>query len=499
MGKGLLQQLEQYSRSDYYPFHMPGHKRNAQIDFLPAEIDITEIDGFDNLHHAVGVLAEAQSRAAQLFGAEESFLLINGSTCGILSAISASVPFGGRILLARNSHKAAYHGVFLRGLDAVYVYPEQIGGYGICGGVMPESVSRCLEREKDIQAVFITSPTYEGMVSNIEEIADITHKSGAILIVDEAHGAHFHVGGATFPASAVSCGADIVIQSLHKTLPSMTQTAILHVQGKRVNKAGLRRYLQMYQSSSPSYVMMAGMDSCVRWLEKCGEQMFGAFSERLRVFYERMAVLRHLHVLMPGQVRGKFGVKEMDASKICIFVERDGRSVRNGKWLYQELLERYHLQLEMAAGDYVLAMTSVLDTEEGFQRLERALLSIDDRLERELCKISGAGLLTSSKSDREVLYRTEGAKLALPVAQVAKRSLEMERQEGHVLYRLEDAIGMISMEYRYAYPPGVPVLVPGEVITPEVVSLLRSYEEQGLEVLGGEGEGIVVADGCIIQ
>ena len=493
MGEGLMQQLEQYSRSDYYPFHMPGHKRSTRIGFLPAKIDITEIEGFDNLHAASGVLAKAQNRAARLFGAEESFFLINGSTCGNLAAISASVSVGGKVLLARNSHKSAYHGIFLRGLDAVYVYPEQMDVYGICGGIKPESVLRCLEEEKDVQAVFITSPTYEGMVSNIREIADITHRNGAILIVDEAHGAHFQVGGNAFPASAVSNGADLVIQSLHKTLPSMTQTAILHVQGERVNRTALRRYLQIYQSSSPSYVMMAGMDGCVQWLEQHGDRMFALFNRRLHVFYERMSDLRHLHILNPRQVQGRYGIEEMDASKLCIFIEEDARGILNGKQLYQELLEEYHLQLEMAAGHYALALTSVLDTEEGFRRLEEALIEIDDRLERESHKAAriGTDAFCNAANDKPGSHTCKRI-TPIPAAQKAMRSSEAEQCEGHVCIGIENAIGMVSKEYRYVYPPGIPVLVPGEVVTPETVAVLNAYEKQGLDVLGSEGEGITV-------
>ena len=259
MAEHLLEKLEEYSQSDYYPLHMPGHKRNISHFGDPFRLDITEIDGFDNLHHAEGVLLEAQQRAAALYGAEESFYLINGSTCGILAAISACTKRGGRILMGRNCHKAAYHGVFLNGLKAAYLYPETDFVRGINGAVTPETVRKAL-REQHPEAVFLTSPTYDGVVSDIRSIAEIVHKAGAILIVDEAHGAHFAMSP-YFPESALSCGADLVINSLHKTMPSLTQTALLHVQGKRVDRERLKMYLGIYQSSSPSYVLMAGMDA----------------------------------------------------------------------------------------------------------------------------------------------------------------------------------------------------------------------------------------------
>lgn len=358
MELSLFEQLEAYNKTDYYPFHMPGHKRNAAIDYIPVGLDITEIEGFDNLHNPQSVLLKAQQRAAHLYGAEESYFLINGSTAGILSAISASVSVQGRLLMARNSHKSAYHAAFLRGLEVVYLYPHIVEEYGILGGIDPKQLELAMNQNSHIQAVLITSPTYEGMVSNIKEIADIIHRNHAILIVDEAHGAHLGLAGNHFPQSALSGSADIVIQSLHKTLPSLTQTAILHVQGQRVDRQRLRKYLQIYQSSSPSYVFMAGMDSCIRLIQKQGTQLFQAYEARLETFYQNIIDLQHLHVLSPEEIIGNANIQDMDCSKICIFTQN---TTINGTWLYEHLFRRYHLQMEMAAGEYVLAMTSIMD------------------------------------------------------------------------------------------------------------------------------------------
>lgn len=469
MERSLLEELEIYQKSDYYPFHMPGHKRNPQIDYIPAEIDITEIDGFDNLHHPQGILKAAQKRAAELYGAEESFFLVNGSTSGILAAISAAVESGGSLLMARNSHKAAYHGAFLRNLRVQYLYPEIMGDYGICGGISPKQTEELLASDKDIQAVFITSPTYEGMVSNIEEIADIVHRYGKILIVDEAHGAHFGIAGNDFPKSAVAAGADIVIQSIHKTLPSLTQTAILHVQGSYVDRSRLRRYLQIYQTSSPSYVFMAGIDSCIRLMERRGNELFRQYQDRLQFFYKEAEKLEYLSVLNPKEAAGSWEVKEMDASKICIFT---GRAAMSGVQLYEILLERYHLQMEMSAGNYVLAMTSVMDTLEGFERLLQALCELDREIAR-MGRIKG-----------QEVHRMNHRAFFMGGRQLLKAS-EVENMEGEVL-PITECVGRISKEYRYVYPPGVPVLVPGECISGDTVELLEYYEETGLNVLGQE-------------
>ena len=228
----LEQKLNELEQSDIYPFHMPGHKR-AFLPFAnPYAIDITEIEGFDNLHHATGILQEAQQKAADLYGAKKTYYLVNGSTCGLLAAISAAVPRGGKILVARNCHKAVYHAMYLRQLVPVYLYPEDTA-YGIQGQVTPQMVRKQLEQTPDIRAVVITSPTYDGVVSDVQNIADIVHAYGIPLIVDEAHGAHFGFSP-EFPENATRLGADAVIMSVHKTLPAFTQTALLHLCSDRI-------------------------------------------------------------------------------------------------------------------------------------------------------------------------------------------------------------------------------------------------------------------------
>lgn len=240
MKKYLDEALIEYGSSDIYPFHMPGHKRQRLGEFCPEEIDITEIDGFDNLHHAGGILKEGQERLASLFGSDESFYLINGSTTGILAAICGCMKKGGRILVGRNCHKSVYHAACLMEARAAYLYPEPTD-FGIQGSILPEEAERKLSEYPDVQAVVITSPTYDGVVSDIEAIAKIVHAHGIPLIVDAAHGAHFGFSDG-FPQKAIALGADLSVESLHKTLPCYTQTAVLHmrkaVDGMRMNTDG---------------------------------------------------------------------------------------------------------------------------------------------------------------------------------------------------------------------------------------------------------------------
>ncbi len=498
----LLKKLMDYSKSDYYPFHMPGHKRRELSEILefqdfpnPYNIDITEIDGFDNLHHAEGILKESMEEAAEIYGADHSYYLVNGSTCGILSAICACTKAGGKILMARNCHKVAYHGAILHHLVTEYLYPQYIESYGINGGIRVEDVKSSLERDNSIQAVLIVSPTYEGIVSDIQAIADIVHEYGIPLLVDEAHGAHLPFAGeCKFPKSALECGADIVIQSLHKTLPSFTQTAILHLNGDLVSQANIERYLGMFQSSSPSYLFMAAMERCVMFMDGPGREEIKTYEERMNRFFDEMKKLKVLQVL-DHKVCEEESVFDWDMSKIVISIRQAVKFVQktseeeeeeenlarfSGENLGEILRERYHLEMEMMAPEYVIAMTSFMDTEEGLKRLADALLEIDEELCNEILQtVFHEQLATEKKKHME----KDSMLAKLPKAVFAMTLAEAMDRRG-VKIKFSDSLDCISQEFVYLYPPGIPVLAPGERITKEILERISWYQAMGLSVQG---------------
>ena len=492
---GLLERLTEYAGSDAYPFHMPGHKRREITDGIPGGfpdpygIDITEIDGFDNLHHAEGILKDAMETAAAIYGADRSWYLVNGSTCGILSAVFAATENGGKILTARNCHKAVYHAICLNRLEAEYLYPEEITEFRINGGIRAEDVRKALEKDAmrcagnsgdvrgkitKIQAVLITSPTYEGVVSDIRAIADAAHEYGIPLIVDEAHGAHLEYADQchSFPKSALEYGADIVIQSLHKTLPCFTQTAILHVKGKLVDQDRISRYLSMFQTSSPSYLFMAGMERCIRYMDGDGRNEMIRYEKRLERFMERMEGLQVLEVL-DREICGKYRtVAGWDPSKIVVSTMR--AEDFHGEELAETLRRKYHLEMEMTAPEYVIAMTSLMDTEEGFERLGTALLEIDGALRRRM---------ESGRKEKAASETPEGleSKLSHPV----RRMLICEAMDADTeRTAFQDTVGKVSAEFVYLYPPGIPIIAPGEVFTDAIVEKIMAYKAAGLLVQG---------------
>lgn len=492
---GLLERLTEYAGSDAYPFHMPGHKRREITDGIPGGfpdpygIDITEIDGFDNLHHAEGILKDAMDEAAAIYGTDRSWYLVNGSTCGILSAVFATTENGGKILTARNCHKAVYHAICLNRLEAEYLYPEEITEFGINGGIRAEDVRKALEKDAmhcagnsgdvrgkitKIQAVLITSPTYEGVVSDIRVIADVAHEYGIPLIVDEAHGAHLEYADQchSFPKSALEYGADIVIQSLHKTLPCFTQTAILHVKGKLVDQDRISRYLSMFQTSSPSYLFMAGMERCIRYMDGDGRNEMIRYEKRLERFMERMEGLQVLEVL-DREICGKYRtVAGWDPSKIVVSTMR--AEDFHGEELAETLRRKYHLEMEMTAPEYVIAMTSLMDTEEGFERLGTALLEIDGALRRRT---------ESGRKEKAASETPEG--LESKVSHPVRRMLICEAMDADTeRTAFQDTVGKVSAEFVYLYPPGIPIIAPGEVFTDAIVEKIMAYKAAGLLVQG---------------
>ena len=484
----LINRLAAYARSDMYPFHMPGHKRrtgpeesfmNSCTDSFtnPFAVDITEIEGFDNLHHPEGILKDSMKWAADVYGADQTYYMINGSTGGILAAVCGSVPRGGRILVSRNCHKSVYHGICLNQLKTSYVYPQEIEGLGIQGGITAEDVDRMLNRYMDTQAVLIVCPTYDGIVSDIEAIARIVHRAGLPLIVDEAHGAHFRYD-AMFPVSALDLGADVVIQSVHKTLPSLTQTALLHIKCNRpdggcyADRERIDRYIHMVQSSSPSYVLMASIENSIYQMEQTDTAPYGKQLHRLR---RRLGQMRHLRLADTGLI-GQAGIRDLDISKIvvstrgtCLYPAVDGLTGFTGAHLDDILRREYHLEMEMCGADYVTAITTVMDSGEGLERLGDALTRIDTQL-------TDTGYKPDGRSGNQKSVYSMRCDTAMSMGEA------MEEKMASV--GLEDSAGCISGEFVYIYPPGIPIVAPGEWISRPILEVILEYRDKGLPVQG---------------
>lgn len=463
--KTIYHSLLEYSNQNICPMHMPGHKRNSKgmgIN-LPFDLDITEINGFDNLHDPEGMILKSQELAASLYKSNHTFYLVNGSTCGILAAIRAVVNPGDKIIMTRNCHRSVYHAVEMNELYPIYLIPKRDKEFGVYGSVHLEDAKEAIEANLDTKLIVLTSPTYEGVISDIKGIAEIAHKYNIPLLVDEAHGAHLGFSD-FFPGSSVAAGADIVINSLHKTLPALTQTALCHINGELVSSEEVKRQLSIFETSSPSYVLLSSIDACIHMLANKKEVLFVEYEGNLRYFSNSVKGLQTLKVLAHGDDRLDYhpDIYMFDKGKIIISTRYSNIT---GNELSTLLRENYRIELEMAYSDYVIAMTSIFDSRDNLIRLAKALLEIDLNLIKASCEIKGNS--------------NEYLEFHFPLPRYSMSIQDALRRE-KLLLPLEEAIGKISREYVYFYPPGIPILVPGEEIDVNLVEFLKEMMDKNM-------------------
>ena len=430
---------------DTLPMHMPGHKRNTKK--FPDhrglfDIDITEIEGYDNLHAPAGILKKSMDKASQVFKTQNSIYLVNGSTCGILAGITAILSDGDKVICDRICHKSVYNGIELTGAVPVFLKPALHPRYGVASGVSAKDVETALSQNPDAKLVIVTSPTYEGAVCDIESIAKVTHRYGVPLLVDSAHGAHFGFG--KFPKSARNLGADIVIESLHKTLPSLTQTAICHVTDQYYDI--VLEKLSVFETSSPSYVLLSSMDACVDMIRE--PQLFEDWQNALRSFNPK---LKNLHIMQKDM-----DFFDLDPSKIAIFTKDAIR--------LSQRLRDYKIEPEMTSLSYVLCMTGAGDEEGALDTLSKVLEELDSEFE---------------PFEKIPIYPD------LPKAEMTPKEAKSKKTE---LLATSEASVRVSAEYIRAYPPGVPVIIPGEVIDQNILELFDTYRKNGVELLGDKGQ-----------
>ncbi|WP_274365818.1 aminotransferase class I/II-fold pyridoxal phosphate-dependent enzyme [Paenibacillus thermotolerans] len=476
----IVEALHAYAERKPTSFHVPGHKRGSAYvgtkvaSWLGAVglYDATELPGLDDLHAPSGPIREAQELAARCFGAERTFFLVGGSTVGNLAMISAVCKPGEIVLMQRNAHKSAIHALMLAQAGAVFLGPEEDKPTGLYTAPTAEQIDEQLRRFPDAKAIFITNPNYFGMSVDIEPLAEAAHRHGKPLLVDEAHGAHFglHPG---VPKSALQCGADAVVQSTHKMLPAMTLGSMLHLQGGRIDYGAVEKRLRMLQSSSPSYPILASLDWARSVVE--GEGADGLYRGSIEAVEAVRTALGRKNL---GKRFGTIGNMEasaylqLDPFKFTLY----DMECRLSGYELQSLLAEYGCDAEMADERYVLLVFGLTSDIQDARRLIHALEQIARRFsvqKQENCtKTANNKVIWPKASEQPVYFTMDGA---IPPFQAKGEPTEV---------RIEDAAGEWSAEMVVPYPPGIPVVYPGELITSQAVQALLAFRSGGASVQG---------------
>ncbi len=461
----LFDALKAYHGSGVVPFDVPGHKRGAGLPELAAfygntmlEADVNSMKCLDYLGNPVSVIAEAEALLADAYGADHGYFLVNGTSGGVQAMIMAACKPGDKIILPRNAHKSATNGLIASGAMPVYIHPHYHGVLGIALGITADAVAEAIAANPDAKAVFVINPTYFGCTSELEKIVQISHEAGMMVLVDEAHGAHFHFHD-QMPLSAMAAGADMAAVSLHKTGGSLTQSSGLVLQGNRVSPKYLRNVITLNQTTSASYLLMTSLDVTRKNLATRG----GAMLEHVLALsrYARTQINGIPGLRAPGpEMAGQEGIYSFDESKLLIDVTDLGIS---GFVAYDLLRDNHKIQMELGESSSVLAIISVGDTKASIDALIKALQDLSDTFEPDhKCSI--------------VVERPE----AVEVVMTPREAFYADKKTVHVHH----ALGCISGESVMVYPPGIPVVTPGERITTEVLRYMNYIRNQDTTITG---------------
>jgi arginine/lysine/ornithine decarboxylase len=444
-------------------FHVPGHKNGSFFAKKGAsffneilKLDVTELTGLDDLHSPEGVILESEKLLAELYGAKRSFLLVNGSTVGNLAMIMAAIDEEDTVLVQRNCHKSILHALQLANANPVFLNPEYERQWGVAGGLSVEIVETALKKYPNAKALIVTYPNYYGIVFELERIIDLAHKHGIPVLVDEAHGAHFIAGG-IFPDSAVSLGADVVVQSAHKTLPAMTMGSFLHFNSELVCLKQIEAYLHIFQSSSPSYPIMASLDLARSYIASFDEQDIDYLFKQISGFKDNLSKIPGIHVLAYPNGRG-------DLLKITI--QAKGLS----GFELQKKLEERGVYAELADPNNLLFITPLLKKgmDYPFHQLTAHLSAI---MKTELIGKAGG-------YKRKELCFQPPAISGLTFGFKEMKNLKRRK------IPIEDAVGKIAAEMIVPYPPGIPLLFPGEIISHDHIEQLQALILTGAKFQG---------------
>ena len=461
----IYEALERMRRMRVVPFDVPGHKRgrgNQELtDFLGEacmSVDVNSMKPLDNLCHPVSVIRDAEDLAAQAFGADSAFFMVGGTTSAVQSMILYACKSDDKIIMPRNVHRSAINALILCGAVPVYVNPDVNNTLGIALGMSVSQVEQAILENPDAKAVMVNNPTYYGICSDLKKITELAHAHGMLVLVDEAHGTHFYFGD-NFPLTAMAAGADMASVSMHKSGGSLTQSSFL-LMGRNVNSDYMRQIVNLTQTTSASYLLLSSLDISRKRLALHGRDIFSKTVEMAEYAREEINAIGGYYAYSRELINGD-SIYDFDISKLSIFTLPIGLA---GIEVYDLLRDEYDIQIEFGDIGNILAYISVGDRNRDIERLISALSEIKRRFGK-----TESGLLTQeyinpivAETPRNAFY---GGKRSLP---------------------LDEAAGCVCSEFVMCYPPGIPILAPGELITDEIIKYIKYAKEKGCSMTGTE-------------
>ncbi|MBE6857586.1 MAG: aminotransferase class I/II-fold pyridoxal phosphate-dependent enzyme [Ruminococcus sp.] len=461
----IYEALRKFKRMRVVPFDVPGHKRgrgNMELtEFLGEDclsVDVNSMKPLDNLCHPVSVIKDAEMLAAQAFGAENAFFMVGGTTSAVQSMIMYACKGGDKIIMPRNVHRSAINALILCDAVPVYVNPEVNNQLGIALGMSVEQVEKAIKENPDAKAILVNNPTYYGICSDLKRITELAHAHGMLVLVDEAHGTHFYFGE-NFPITAMKAGADIASVSMHKSGGSLTQSSFL-IMGKNVNSDYMRQIINLTQTTSASYLLLSSLDISRKRLALGGREIFEQTVEMAEYARSEINAIGGYYAYSKELVNGD-SIYDFDVSKLSVYTLPIGLA---GIEVYDLLRDEYDIQIEFGDIGNILAYISVGDRKRDIERLISALSEIKRRFGK-----TETGMLTQEYINPIV-------------AETPRKAFYADKES----LPLEESAGRICSEFVMCYPPGIPILAPGELITPEIIGYIKYAKEKGCSMTGTE-------------
>ena len=461
----IYEALENFKKMRVVPFDVPGHKRgrgNPELVALLGEkcvsMDVNSMKPLDNLCHPISVIREAEDLAAEAFGAAHAFLMVGGTTSAVQSMVLSVVKRGDKIILPRNVHRSVMGALVLCGAIPVYVNPECDERLGISLGMSLNAVKQAIAANPDAKAILVNNPTYYGICSDLKSIVELAHAHGMYCLADEAHGTHFYFGE-NMPISAMAAGADMAAVSMHKSGGSLTQSSLLLI-GENIQEGYVRQIINLTQTTSASYLLLSSLDISRRNLALRGKEAFAKVAQMAQYARKEINSIGGYYAYGSELINGD-SVYDFDTTKLAVNTLDIGLA---GIEVYDLLRDEYDIQIEFGDLGNILAYLSIGDRERDLERLVSSLAEIRRRFGK-----SGNELMKQEYIDPKVVASPQEAFYA------AKESLPIEQTEGR-----------ISSEFLMCYPPGIPIIAPGELITKEILNYIQYAKEKGCSITGPE-------------